>query len=220
MATIAEFTLPARAFPLGAAFDVHSDVTLELDRVVPSGDTVMPYFWVHTPGGKLEQIRQAFDGLRELRSISLMEDLGERGLFRAEWDPEYLGIMSAIAKTDVTVLSATGSQEGWLFELRAENGEQLAEFQRQCEGEIEISLTRLSRLSAVTDWCKYGLTEEQHEALLIAHEMGYYESPRQTDLETLAGQLGISRQALSARLTRGYRNLIERTLRFEEPHNS
>lgn len=213
MTTIAEFTLPPGEFPLGLVFEDNPDVTLELDRVVPSGDTVMPYFWVQTHDVDLEEIRAVFDSLAELRSIVLMEDLGSRGLFRAEWEPEYLGIMRAIEEADVTVLSATGSSEGWLFELRAVRGEQLADFQQYCRRYgIGVSLARLSRLSEIADGREYGLTPEQREALTLAYVEGYYDSPRKTDLETLASQFGISRQALSARLRRGYRNLIEQTL--------
>lgn len=213
MTTIAEFALSAVDFPLGRVFEEIPEATLELDRVVPTEDTVMPYFWVQTPAGKLEEILQIFEELPELRSIILMEDLGERGLFRAEWNPDFLGIMRAIAESGVTVLSATGSQDGWLFELRAENGAALAAFQRYCdEYTINVSLIRLGRLSELPKGSEYGLTEQQREALLLAYADGYYESPRRTDLESLSEEFGISRQALSSRLRRGYCNLIEHTL--------
>jgi predicted DNA binding protein len=53
------------------------------------------------------------------------------------------------------------------------------------------------------------LTEPQREALLLAYEQGYYDSPRTTTLADLADQFGISRQAVSNRLKRGTRQLIE-----------
>lgn len=213
MTSIAEFTMAAPSFPLGRVFEDRPRVTLELDRVVPSGDTVMPYFWVHDPDGDLEGVLAVFEALPELRSAILMEDLGERGLFRAEWDPEYLGIMRAIAETGVTVVSATGSAEGWAFELRAIDGDQFSRFQQYCdELEIDVSLARLSRLTEDEDGSEYDLTPEQREALVLAYREGYFDEPRGTDQEALASQLGISRQALSARLRRGYRNIVERGL--------
>lgn len=213
MTTIAEFTLSAADFPLGRVFEERPEVTLELDRVVPTKDTVMPYFWVQSPEGNLEKVLQIFEELPELRSIILMEDLGERGLFRAEWKPDFLGIMRAISESGVTVISATGSQDGWLFELRAENGGALAAFQSYCdEHAINVSLVRLSHLSELQEGAEYGLTPQQREALLLAYADGYYDSPRGTDLEALSEQFGISRQALSSRLRRGYCNLIEHTL--------
>ena len=212
MTTIAEFTLPSAAFPLGRVFESLPQATLELDRVVPTGDTVMPHFWVRAPGADFEAVLRVFDGLDEIRDVVLMEEIGDRALFRAEWAPEYLGIMRAITESGVTVLSATGSKDGWFFEFRAE-GAQLTAFQEYCDDHgIDVSLARLSRLSKMTDSCEYGVTAEQQEALVLAYADGYYDSPRRTDLETLAGQFGISRQALSARLRRGYGNLIEHTL--------
>lgn len=213
MTSIAEFTLPAAEFPLGRVFEDRPGVTLELDRVVPSGDTVMPYFWVQDPDRDLDGVLAVFTDLPELRSAVLMEDLGEKGLFRAEWEPDYLGIMRAIAATGVTVLAASGSKDGWVFELRATTGDQLSAFQRYCEDHgIDVTLTRLSRLTEMTTGTEYGLTPGQHEALALAYHEGYYAEPRETDQETLAAQLGVTRQALSARLRRGYRNLIENTI--------
>ena len=84
MTSIAEFTLPAADFPLGRAFEDRPEVTLELDRVVPSGDTVMPYFWVRDPNCDLDGVPAVFESLPELRSVVLIEGLGDRGLFRAE----------------------------------------------------------------------------------------------------------------------------------------
>lgn len=212
MTSIAEFTLAASDFPLGTVLESRPAVTMELDRVVPSGDTVMPYFWVHDPDGDMEGIRAAFAQLPELRSVTLMEDLGEDGLFCAVWKPEYMGIMSAIPATGVTVVSASGSSDGWVFELRAERVEQFSDFQRYCrEHDIDVTLTRLSRLSETTR-PEYGLTPEQREAPALADREGYYDDSRETDLETLAAELGITRQALSARLRRGYRNLIASTV--------
>lgn len=212
MTSIAEFTLPPAGFALGRVFEAHPATTLELDRVVPSGDTVMPYFWVHAPDGDLEGVLAVFEGLPELRSIVLKEGLGDRGLFRAEWEPDHMGIMLAIPEAGVTVVSASGSSEGWTFELRADDPEQFAAFQRYCDDQgIDVTLARLQHLSE-DDARGYDLTPAQREALLLAYREGYFESPRETDQATLADRLGISRQALSARLRRGYRNLVASTI--------
>ncbi len=219
MTSIAEFTLAPADFPLGRIFEERPEVTLDLDRVVPSGDTVMPYFWVQDPDGELEAILRVFEGLPELRSAVLMEELGDRGLYRAEWKPEYMGIMRAIAETGVTVVSATGTRTGWVFELRAGSVDRFSAFRQYCaDHDIEVTLTRLNRLSEMTAGTEYGLTPEQREALLLAYNRGYYSDTRETDQETLAGELGISRQAFASRLRRGYRNLIEGTI-VGDPRN-
>ncbi|UPV73820.1 helix-turn-helix domain-containing protein [Halorussus limi] len=216
MTSIADFVLAADGFPLGKAFEDFPDAVFELDRVVPSADTVMPYFWVTDESADMTDVCESLDRLPELRSAVLMEDLGERGLFRAEWEPEFLGIMTAIAETGVTVVSATGSKNGWTFELRAETSDALAAFKQYCDDhDIHVSLAKLSHLSEFETGNAFGLTPEQREALVLAYEEGYYEEPRETDLDALASELGISRQAFSSRLRRGYRIIVESGLTGE-----
>ncbi|WP_135830285.1 helix-turn-helix domain-containing protein [Halorussus halobius] len=213
MTSIAEFTLPAGEFPLGRAFASFPNVVFELDRVVPSADTVMPYFWVRGASVDMAAVRDLLADAPELRSVVLMENLGDRGLFRAEWEPAFLGIMSAIAETDVTVVSACGSESGWTFELRAERTEAISAFKEYCaDHDIPVSLARLSHLSEAASERGFGLTPEQREALVLAYEAGYYDQPRGTDLDALASELDISRQAFAARLRRAYRTMAENAL--------
>lgn len=213
MSSLAEFTLPASAFPLGRIFETKPDVRLELDRVVPSGDTVMPYFWVFDADGEFAAIQAVFSALPELRSAECLADMGDRGLFRAEWEPTAMGIMDAIAVSGVTVLAASGSRDGWWFEVRAMEGDQLSAFQDRCDDlGVEVSLSRLRRLSDLTPADDYHLTDQQREALTLAYEKGYYDDPRAVDQSALADQLGISRQAVASRLRRGYKTLLEQTI--------
>jgi len=214
MTRLAEFTLAAGDFPLGHLFERWPEATLELDRVVPSGDTVWPYFWVRDPNADMPGVLATFEEVTELRSIRLMDDLGERALFRAEWEPAYVDIMGAIAEAGVTVVAARGSADGWVFELRATGGDQLRVFREYCaRHDIDVELTRLSRVTGPDD---ASLTPAQREALTAAYEGEYYDEPRGTDQTDLAEDLGVSRQALAGRLRRGHRRLIEATLLDDE----
>ena len=53
-----------------------------------------------------------------------------------------------------------------------------------------------------------GITEKQREAVLLAVEAGYYETPRRTDLGELADRLGVSKSAVSQRLSAVESNLV------------
>ncbi|WP_255197356.1 helix-turn-helix domain-containing protein [Halorarius litoreus] len=59
------------------------------------------------------------------------------------------------------------------------------------------------------------LTLEQRETLKLAYERGYFEVPRRVTTSELAAELGLSDQAVSERLRRGYARLVEATVQLE-----
>ncbi|WP_241175388.1 helix-turn-helix domain-containing protein [Natronolimnobius sp. AArcel1] len=54
------------------------------------------------------------------------------------------------------------------------------------------------------------ITVKQWEALELAQELGYYESPREANLEDIANELSVSRSAVSQRLRGAESTLIGR----------
>ncbi|PSP50724.1 hypothetical protein BRC67_09015 [Halobacteriales archaeon QH_3_68_24] len=56
------------------------------------------------------------------------------------------------------------------------------------------------------------LTDTQFATLETALESGYYRVPREQTIEELATELDVSHQALSERLRRGHRTLVETVL--------
>lgn len=211
MATIAEFTIPADDFPLGHIFETLPDVTIEIERVIPTNRAILPYFWVrNVPVGR---IRETLKAQGALESFTIVDELDSQGLVRADWNGEVKGVFTGIVDAELTLLSATGTEDEWLFEFRAEDVDQVAAFQQYCTDlNINVELVRLYDVGETGLTGKYGLTPEQREALLLAYNNGYYEFPRQADLETLAEKLNIARQSFSDRLRRGHRNLIGETV--------
>ncbi|WP_128477978.1 helix-turn-helix domain-containing protein [Halorussus pelagicus] len=211
MATIAEFTIPARDFALGRLFEHLPDAAIELERVVPTKDHILPYFWVRDDD--IEQVRETLAANPAFLSVTLVDDLGDEGLFRIQWNPEDETVLSGVLESELTLLSAFGSQGNWTFEFRATDTDQIATFQRHCtDHDIGATLTRLNSLAEMQVGDEYNLTTDQHEALLLAFAEGYYDDPRETDLEALASRIGISRPAFSNRLHRGIRNLLGSTI--------
>lgn len=211
MATIAEFVVPSDAFPLGTIFEELPDVTVELERVVPTGKSIFPYFWVQHDDPT--EVLAVLADHPELESVRMIDDIDGHALFRAEWNENVKGIVTAIEATEIALLSAVGKGGEWVFELRAEEVDELSKFQQYCkEQDVDVTLTRLQSLAEMRAGEGYNLTPEQREALTLAFEEGYYEDSRETDLEDLASKLGITRPSVSDRLRRGYRNLIGSTL--------
>lgn len=209
--TVARFSLPAKAFPPGAVFETWPDARIELDRFVPSAGSTMPYFWVY--GVDAAAVRSLLEERPEFESVTVTDDLEDRALFRAEWSSRSLGLFHSILESDVTIISGVGTSEGWTFEIRGSGRAAIAEFMQRChQYDVLASLTRIGDVSEGPTSPDGTLTEDQQEALLLAFSEGYYEEPRQTDLQSLARHVGISRQAFSSRLRRGYRNFIAATL--------
>lgn len=210
MATVMEFTMPADEFPLGSVFETLPDVTVELERLLPNETVIIPYFWVR--GARAEDIENVFQAHAGLVGLDLIDRVDDEYLMRAEWDSEYAGILSALARANVAVLSGVGTRDGWVFEVRGETREAVSQFRTNCqENDIPTDITAVHALLPVRDE-GYDLTEAQREALVLAYEKGYFNSPQETSLDAVADELGITQQALSSRLRRGHRRLISKTV--------
>lgn len=214
MSTVAEFTLAADEFPLGTIFSQLPEVAVQLERVIPDTNGVVPYFWVR--GAETDDIVAQFADHPGVQEIQLVDQVDSEYLMRCEWKPEYDGVLDALISPEVILLSAIGTATEWTFELRGENREAIAEFRDYCHSHgAPVELTKLRGLKPLD--AKQGLTEPQREALVLAYERGYFNSPRETTLEAIADELDISQQAVGSRLRRGNRRLIEHVLSDKYP---
>jgi predicted DNA binding protein len=211
MATEATFTVPSDQFPLGTVFHQMPNVTVKLDRMIPSQDVVIPYFWVR--GSKVESIESAFNENPGVKAIRLVDSVEDEYLLRVEWDLDYDDVLTILAETEVPLIDATGTDQQWTFEVRGDNRSDISAFHERCrELDIPITLTKLHALTPIETGTEAALTESQQEALMLAHERGYFESPREVTLEALGEQLGISQQAVGSRLRGGLRHVLGSTV--------
>lgn len=211
MAAEATVTIPSETFPLGTVFEAFPGVEVEIERIVPSADVIIPYFWVR--GVATDDIEAAFSEHPGVKDIRLIDSVEDTYLLRVEWEPEYVGILTTLTETGVVLIEAVGTDEQWTFDIRGDRRDDIAAFLRLCrEREIPVSLAVLHALTPVETATKAVLTDAQQEALELAYERGYFETPRQVTTEDLGEELGISSQAAGARLRRGTRSLLERTL--------
>nr|WP_272494377.1 helix-turn-helix domain-containing protein [Natronomonas aquatica] len=205
-----EFTSPTAEFPLGSIFENLPGVTVELERLIPHETHIIPYFWVR--GAETEAIEAEFEPHAGTSNIRVVDSFEDEYLMRVEWDQAYVGILVALAKANVAVLSGIGTKDEWRFEVRGESQEAIAEFREYCQDqEIPITITAVHAMLPIHGE-SYELTETQREALLLAYERGYFDSPREASLKEIAEELGITQQSLSSRLRRGHRRLISATL--------
>jgi len=214
MAVIAEFSVDHVDFALERVFEAYPDATVELDRVVPTDEAFLPYFWVWDA-----DVDDVVDLVREadpLSEVELVDEVADGGLFRAWWTRDVGGLLAATEAANLTLRKGVGSADGWLFELRADRAEDLSTFQRYLAADgVAAELVRMHELDGDATSGRYNLTPEQREALMTAYDRGYYDVPRSITLADLAGEVDVSHQALSERLRRGHASLVERTLRPE-----
>lgn len=212
MATVAEFTIPPDAFPLGTIFDHLPDATVEFDRLVPTKRAVVPYVWIYGVDLDATATPPGFASDPGVGEVSRVDSVDGKHLFRVRWDLEHQDVLPVLVETRTALDSAVGTDERWTFEVRGDDRDAVADMMTALEENgVPATLTSLHDLEPGS-FDDFDLTDAQREALTLAHERGYYESPRKTTLDELADELDISRQALGSRLRRGLDQLLAATV--------
>ena len=70
MTIIAEITLPSATFSLGRAMQAFPDATIELERVVPLQETIMPLLWVE--GGDVASIESTLKAHSQVKAVETL----------------------------------------------------------------------------------------------------------------------------------------------------
>jgi predicted DNA binding protein len=211
MSVILEFTLAWDEFALGRALGSGSDRQIELERIVPAGDTVIPFFWV--VGERPERLEADVEASEYVENLAVVDRVGDHTLYRVEWTGEYEDLLEGVLETEETILQAKCT-ENWYFQLRFLDHEHVADFYNYCtDHDIAIHIERTYTLTEESLRGRmFDLTPEQREALVLALNRGYFSTPRETDMDALAAELGISQQAFSSRLRRGEQKVLENVL--------
>ena len=211
MSVILEFSIPSRDFTLGQVLAGPPTMHCELERIVPTGDVMMPFVWV--TGDDHEKFAESIRSHDSVTELVVLETVDETGLYRIEWAAEPMDLIECITNTDAVVLQAFGN-ETWKFRLRFPNQDALSRF-HNCivERDIPCHIDRTYTLAETgKGGYRFGLSQEQREALLLALRRGYFATPSEVTLDELADELHISRQALSDRIRRGNEQILRNVL--------
>ncbi|WP_227773459.1 helix-turn-helix domain-containing protein [Haladaptatus pallidirubidus] len=213
MATLVELSLPASDFALGRLLTAGTEMHIEFERIVPVNTNVVPLFWVWNGDvDAFEERIRANDHVSELIEIDQVED---RRLYLLNWDIPEGGFFEGFTETEVIIRSAHGyDDEAWEFELLFPSQKELTTFHNYCrEIDVQYTIGKMHVLSeAGSDLLESVLTEKQREALLIALQRGYFQTPREVTLSELAADFDISQQSLSDLIRRGNEALLEHAL--------
>lgn len=212
MSVILEFTIAAEDFRLGRALSGPSEMEFVLERIVPTGQMVMPFVWV--TGENHAAFEEHVRNDPAVRELLVLDKLDGSGLYRIEWNDSPTDLIEAIAEAEASVLQARGNDD-WVFRLRFNDHDSLSRFHDDVlEREMPLHVDRTYTLSEAPDrGHRFDLTPEQREALSLALQQGYFATPREGSLEELADELGITRQALSNRIRRANEKVLRGALR-------
>lgn len=207
---IADVGIEPADFPLEGAIDgggvrctIEQFVTTEPDRL-----TV--FLWVE---GDLDGLEESLASDEGVERILRVIDNGERCLYRMDWIDRIDPLVRLLREERGAVLSASATAGGWRLRLLVPTREGLSRLYDYCrELGIGVEIHSLYNVDADRRG-QFGLTTGQEELLYVALERGYYDIPRNVDMEELADEFGVSHQAISERLRRAHGTLVENALR-------
>jgi predicted DNA binding protein len=212
MSVVLVFSIESSRFGLGRVLSTDADVRLEIERIIPTGNEVMPFVWVS--GEDHETFERTVRNRSAVKELFVLDQIDGDGLYRIEWADNPTDIIKGIAKTDATILEAVGDGD-WVFQLRFPDHDHLAEFHEFCR-DLDLPV-RVERTYSFTEYSELqhrdNLSEPQREALVLALQRGYFATPRKVNLDELATELDITRQALSARIRRGNEKILNSVFR-------
>ena len=204
--TIADITVPPEDFELGHLVKDDPDTYVELERIVPLQESILPFLWIRDHSK--EAIEELLLSHPEVRSVQALTEVDGRLLYRVEWTENIDGFVENLIETNGVILEGYGSSRYWDFRIRFPEQVSLGEFNRRCE-EKNIDITLRSVYEPNTgEGSDSRLTSSQRETLLAAYELGFFEIPRSVTMSDLADHFDISEQAVSQRIRRGTANVI------------
>lgn len=213
MSTIAELVVPAEEFALRRTLEATDELSIEVERVIAHDpNSVMPYVWFGGDESTLATLDDALEDDPSVDEAELLTDTDNERLYRMHWIDDVTVILHMLTEEEATVLDAAVEDTQWRFRVLFPERDALSRtYEFATEEGMTIDVRKIHRLNEAYS-NRYGLTDPQYETLVTALDRGYYEIPREMDMEALSDELGVSHQALSERLRRAHRSLVEEAI--------
>lgn len=199
-----------------AALAAVPDVTLELVDI-RTGDAGEGRFALWGRGGDLDAFERALGADPTVADHRVLAAVDDRRLYRISLSEAGEGVATyrAAWEEDIVVVELTVREGGMHVLARLPSREALLAYRDVLDDhDVPFTIGRLFR--EMDDGAgrgdSYGVTEPQREALVAALEAGYFDVPRETELQAVAEEVSVSSQAFSARLRRGQAALVRTTL--------
>lgn len=203
---VVEVAIAPEDFALGHTFDTVADLTCEVEEIAGSCERPFPLLRVQAPS--LPDVKPAFATDPTVEQSHLLAEFGDERLYQMKWTPEIEALIDLLLDKDGVILSARATGDRWQLRLLFHHNEALSQaYTNSWTDELEITIQEIYDCER-NHQTSSPLTPDQEAAVQEAIEHGYYEVPREIELEALASRFDISPQAMSTRLRRGHKSLI------------
>lgn len=215
MSTMVEAKLPAEQFALSETLYQYPDAEFDVLRLAADGsDSAMPFLRVS--GDDIEDLLSQVDQDPTTENVDVVAELDDEYLLRLDWTTDIRLVPFILIDEDAIILEAMGKHRSWRFRILFQDHDAVAKAYDHClEYDIDLEVERIYQLSESLERGQCGLSESQYQTIRYAYQKGYYDVPREVNLQELAKHMGISHQALSERVRRGHETLIANTLNPE-----
>jgi predicted DNA binding protein len=175
----------------------------------PVSDT--SFFVIETDEMKdLERELDADHTVKHAQRVSSYEDWP---VYSIQFTSETLLLGSVVTKQNGFALNAYQSNGGWIERWQLPNRKSLQSVWEYANDQsFEFDIQQMYQISEESGFSVNKITKKQRTALIYAYNNGYFEKPRGVTLEEIADTLDISTNAVSGRLYRGMKNLIESSM--------
>ncbi|MFC5970838.1 helix-turn-helix domain-containing protein [Halomarina salina] len=197
-------------FALSEALSQLPEAVVSSGAIAGAGAGVLPLLWIHAPDH--DRVERTLRDDPTTTDVTRLTAHGEECLYRLSWGPTVGFVVKLLTSRQATILDVSANHDGWRLRTLYSSHRVLSDAVECCtRHDIDVDVLSIQPMTGDSSG-QYGLTEPQYQSLKLAHERGYFEIPRDTDLGELAELQGISHQALSERLRRGTEKLMSQAL--------
>lgn len=185
-------------------FEELSEVRFELENPItgPSGQQ-WPCLWVS--GHSNAEIESALGDDPSVNGFENVSSREDAYLYDLDLSDDGERLQAIIQDENGTILAASGTHGHWELTVCVPTQDDLPRLSNRLKNQGITPLVKEIRdLEEIPE-----ITETHREAVETALKHGYFQIPREVNLEDLAEEMGISEQRVSQRLQQGYDTLIQ-----------
>jgi len=215
MSVVAELRIESSNFALGQTLQAVPGIEVEFERVVThSQEWVMPFLWA--TGAELDAFEREISSDGTVTEFRVIDRFDNADLYQIKWSKDVRTLVNGIFDQSGVLVEGTGSAEAWDIVVQFDEQQSLARIEESFnDGKSAFTLERLYTPETPRQ-VEFNLTSAQRDTLVMAIERGFFDIPRETTLEALGDEFGVTSSAVSERLRRAIETLGTNALSIDD----